>query len=161
MSERVFIGLGTNLGDRQENLARARELLSEKLSLTAVSRIYETEPWGYADQPKFLNQVIAGETELTPTRLLDFLKRIEKKIGREQTFRYGPRVIDLDILFYGDRVVKTKRLEIPHPRIAQRAFVLVPLAELAPGLVHPVTGKSVEEVKKNTDIQDVYDYKIN
>ena len=82
-------------------------------------------------------------------------------MGREQTFRYGPRVIDLDILFYGDRVVKTKRLEIPHPRIAQRAFVLVPLAELAPGLVHPVTGKSVEEVKKNTDIQDVYDYKIN
>jgi 2-amino-4-hydroxy-6-hydroxymethyldihydropteridine diphosphokinase len=120
--------------------------MEEKVRLKAVSGVYETKPWGYLDQPDFLNQVIEGETELTPTRLLDFLKRIEKKMGREKNFRNGPRLIDLDILLYGDRVVHTTRLHIPHPELTERAFVLVPLAELAPELVHPVEGKRIAEL---------------
>ena len=142
MSERVFIGLGTNLGERFENLARARALLAERVVVKAVSSVYETKPWGYLDQPDFLNQVIEVETDLTPTKLLNLLKRVEKKMGRERNFRNGPRLIDLDILLFGDRVLHTARLNIPHPQITERAFVLVPLAEIAPELVHPVLGKT-------------------
>lgn len=154
MSQRIFIGLGTNLGERFENLARARSLMEEKVRLNAVSSVYETKPWGYLEQPDFLNQVVEGETDLTPTRLLNLLKRIEKKMGREKNFRNGPRLIDLDILLYGNRVVHTTRLNIPHPELVERAFVLVPLAELAPELVHPVEGKTVAELLAEAPDQD-------
>lgn len=146
MSERVFIGLGTNLGERFENLARARALLAERVVVKAVSSVYETKPWGYLDQPDFLNQVIEVETDLTPTKLLNLLKQVEKKMGRETSFKYGPRLIDLDILLVGDRVLHTARLNIPHPQITERAFVLVPLAELAPEMVHPVLYRSVTDL---------------
>ncbi|MGB4595305.1 MAG: 2-amino-4-hydroxy-6-hydroxymethyldihydropteridine diphosphokinase [Anaerolineaceae bacterium] len=146
MSERVFIGLGTNLGERSDNLARARALLAERVVVKAVSSVYETKPWGYLDQPDFLNQVIEVETDLTPTKLLNLLKRVEKKMGRERNFRNGPRLIDLDILLFGDRVLHTARLNIPHPQITERAFVLVPLAEIAPEMVHPVLYRSVTDL---------------
>lgn len=120
--------------------------MEEKVHIGAVSGVYETKPWGYLDQPDFLNQVVEGFTELTPTKLLNFLKHVEKKMGREVNFRNGPRLIDLDILLYGDRVVHTTRLNLPHPQIVERAFVLVPLAEIAPELVHPVLHKSVIEL---------------
>lgn len=160
MSQQVFIGLGTNLGERFENLARARSLMEEKVRLNAVSSVYETKPWGYLEQPDFLNQVVEGETDLTPTRLLNLLKRIEKKMGREKNFRNGPRLIDLDILLYGNRVVHTTRLNIPHPELVERAFVLVPLAELAPDLVHPVLKRTIRCLRDatqtvNSDVQKI------
>lgn len=144
----VYLALGSNLGDRLENLNRARELLSEEVTLKRHSGIYETPPWGILEQPLFLNQVIKGETFLSPHRLLDFLKSIEKKMGRVETVRFGPRKIDLDILLYGKRIVDTERLQIPHPRMHERAFVLVPMAELAPNLVIPDQILSIKELLK-------------
>lgn len=134
VSVKVYLALGSNLGDRQANLARACEELNTRLVLTDQSLIYETEPWGFADQPAFLNQVVAGTTELTPERLLAFTQSIEKKLGRVKTFRNGPRVIDIDILIYGNNVIQTESLVIPHPRMLERGFVLKPLADVAPNL---------------------------
>ncbi len=140
----VYLSLGTNLGERLDNLATARAMLSPDVRVEKLSSVYETAPWGYSDQANFYNQVLLGKTMLTPLRLLNKLKRIEKMMGREQTFRYGPRVIDLDILFYESRIINTKRLQIPHPRLQERAFVLVPLVEIAPDFVHPQLGLTMQ-----------------
>ena len=143
---RVFLGIGTNLGDRERNLQAALAILSQKMVILNQSSIYQTAPWGYLDQPAFLNQVIEAQTDLSPLNLLGFLKDTEKALGRQANFRYGPRLIDLDILFYGNRIIQTPRLQIPHPRIAQRAFVLVPLAEIAPDFVHPQTKQTIAQL---------------
>jgi len=143
---RVFLGIGTNLGDRERNLQAALAILSQKMVILKESSIYQTAPWGYLDQPAFLNQVIEAQTDLSPLNLLGFLKDTEKALGRQANFRYGPRLIDLDILFYGNRVIQTPRLQIPHPRIAQRAFVLAPLAEIAPDFVHPQNRQTVTQL---------------
>lgn len=141
-----FIALGSNLGDRPLNLARAREHLAAKIKITRASSIYETDAWGVTDQPRFLNQVVEGKTSLAAADLLQFLKQIEQELGRRKTFRYGPRVIDLDILILGDLALDTPDLSVPHPRIAERAFVLVPLAELAPDLNLPGSQKTIQEL---------------
>lgn len=148
MPAKVFIAIGSNLGDRVENCRKAVELIG-KLPSTKVIRessLYETEPWGYEDQPLFLNGAVEIETSLSPVELLVELKRVEAETGRQETFRWGPRAIDLDIVFYGDDVINEGGLTIPHPRAHERPFVLVPLKEIAPDLIHPVLKKTVSEL---------------
>ncbi|HVB25497.1 MAG TPA: GTP cyclohydrolase MptA [Ktedonobacteraceae bacterium] len=139
----VYLALGSNLGDRRSSLAMALQMLREHIEITSVSSIYETEPVGYLDQPRFLNIVCAGKTELSAPDLLTSAQEIERLIGRQPTFRNGPRPIDIDIIFYDDVQITQEHLIIPHPRMAERAFVLAPLAEIAPDLVDPVTGKRI------------------
>ncbi len=154
----IYLGLGTNLGDRVANLENAMAALPPQVSVLRSSAIYETEPWGYIDQPAFLNQVLEARTDLSPGDLLPYLKQVERQVGRQPTFRYGPRLIDLDILFYGDQIVSLPDLVVPHPRLAERAFMLVPLAELAPHLRHPITHQTIEEMLAHLDTTGVQKY---
>lgn len=140
----VFIALGTNLGDRQLQLAEARRRLAEAIHIDRVSPIYETDPWGYEDQPDFLNQVLAGRTDLAPEALLALVKSLEVELGRQPTFRNGPRAIDIDILVYDELAMQGPELTVPHPKLAERAFVLVPLRDIAPDLLVPGEGRTVE-----------------
>lgn len=146
MPRQVYLGLGSNLGDRAGYLRRARENLAPEVNLLRASSVYETPPWGYTDQPAFLNQVVEVQTDLEPEALLVKLKGIESELGRVKNFRYGPRCIDLDILFYENRIYQSERLTIPHPSLAERAFVLVPINELAPNFVHPLLHKAISEL---------------
>jgi 2-amino-4-hydroxy-6-hydroxymethyldihydropteridine diphosphokinase len=142
----VFIGLGSNLGNRLENLKEAINALSPQMTVKAKSHIYETPPWGHEDQPRFLNQAVKAQTYLAPEPLLKHIKRLETALGRKVSFPNGPRMIDIDILLYDDLVLNTPSLFIPHPRMHERAFVLLPMMDIAPDLIHPVTQKSVREL---------------
>jgi 2-amino-4-hydroxy-6-hydroxymethyldihydropteridine diphosphokinase len=155
MAPTTYLALGTNLGDRLQNLRAALAAMPPEIRVLDESSVYETEPWGYTDQPPFLNMVVCAETELTPRELLIRLKGIESALGRVTTFRNGPRMIDLDILFYADLRLQTEGLVIPHPRLQERAFVLVPLAEIAPSLIHPVLGLSVAHLLEAVDRRGV------
>ena len=152
----VYLSLGSNVGDRGENLRLAVErLVPAGVRVLRVSPVYETEPVDYANQRWFLNLVVEAETELFPMQLLARTGSIERDLGRVRTVEKGPRTIDIDILFYGRSVVKTERLEIPHPRVAERRFVLAPLADLAPDLRHPATHRSVREMLEAAPSQAV------
>ncbi|MDP3049288.1 MAG: 2-amino-4-hydroxy-6-hydroxymethyldihydropteridine diphosphokinase [Thermodesulfovibrionales bacterium] len=143
----AYISIGSNLGDREENCRQAIKLIEKNgIVVKKQSLMYETEPWGVKDQPKFINMAIEAETDKKPEELLRVLEEIEKEIGRTETVKWGPRVIDLDILFYDDLILKTPDLEIPHPLLHEREFVLKPLCEIAPDKKHPVTGKTVKEM---------------
>ena len=151
MRETVYIGFGSNVGDRVDFCDRAVTLLSllPHSLVTGVSLLYETEPVKDKVDPGeawFLNGVVQLETDLTPLSLLDILQEIEGSLGRDEEHRSGPRTIDLDILFYGDRVINEPRLTVPHPRVHQRRFVLMPLSELAPLLAHPIRHRSVNQM---------------
>lgn len=143
---RAFLGLGSNLGDRANYLAQAIfALTSPMLKVEATSRIYETEPWGVMDQPIYWNQVLEIETSLEPMELLHFCQEIEIRLGRERKEHWGPRTIDIDLLIYDNTVRDSKELILPHPYLEERAFVLVPLREIAPRLVLP-SGRSISDV---------------
>ena len=152
----IFLALGTNLGDRPANLAQARLELSSQVSVQKCSGIYETPPWGFTDQPAFYNQIFFGTTCLSPTDLLKFAKEIEINMGRVATFRNGPRLIDIDILLYGDLQFNTPELIIPHPRMPERGFVLVPLAEIAPEQIIPGTGQTVWQRLQQVDQSGIH-----
>ena len=145
--ETVYLGLGSNLGNREENLRVARQRIDQLpgVFLTCVSSLYETSPWGIKDQTDFLNQVVQVITELSPQEVLRACQQIESDLGRKREIRWGPRNIDIDILLYGVKVLVEEDLIIPHPYLTERAFVLVPLIELAPGLILP-GGQKIEEV---------------
>jgi 2-amino-4-hydroxy-6-hydroxymethyldihydropteridine diphosphokinase len=158
MEHVVYLALGTNLGDRGANLEAAVSALSPFLVVHQVSRVYETSPWGITDQPAFLNMVLRGGTSLDPRELLERLKRLETRLGRVPGLRWGPRRIDLDILFFDDIVLDSPGLTIPHPHLHERAFVLVPLAELDPGLRHPILHSTVGELLSVLDASGVKRY---
>ena len=149
---RVFLGLGSNMGDRELNLRMALQALSQKTELVKVSSLYDTAPVGNTLQERFLNMACAAATALPPIALLAFVKQIEQKLGRRPRPVNSPRPIDIDILFYGDLIINTPGLVIPHPRLTERAFVLAPLDEIAPRFIHPVTKQTVSLLYKTLKI---------
>lgn len=151
----VYLALGSNMGNRAANLKAAIAALPPQMEVKAKSRVYETLPWGYANQGKFLNQVLKVQTYLGPEQLLKHLKRLEVTLGREPTFQNGPRVIDIDILFYDDLVFESAALTIPHPHLHERGFVLMPLMELAPDLLHPVKKQTIRELITFCDVSGI------
>lgn len=145
----VYIGIGSNIGDRRTNCINAVKLMNESgIVVTKESSVYETQPWGMKEQPLFINMAVIAETDLSPESALAALKCIEKEMGREESSRWGPRRIDLDILFYDDRIITEKDLCIPHPLLQQREFVLLPLFEIAPDKWHPVLKKTVRRLRE-------------
>lgn len=156
MDKTAYIALGTNLGRKRDNIARAIQLIAALpgVKINKSSSLYETEPWGKTDQEKFLNQVIAVETSLQPAELLRELQNIEIKMGRQRKEKWGPRIIDLDILLYGNEVMDDPHLTIPHPHLRQRLFVLVPLAEIGADLQFPEDGATVEEVLSSVLVRE-------
>jgi len=156
----VYLALGTNLGDRLANLRTALDTLPPQVRIRRESGIYETPPWGFTEQPAFLNMVIEAETDLRPLTLLHYLKGLEASLGREKSFRYGPRHIDLDILFYDDLLLDDELLTLPHPRLHERGFVLVPLAEIAPQYIHPRLKRSIADLLREVDTRGITPFSV-
>ena len=158
MEHTIYLSLGSNVGNRAANLKNAAASLRPQMDVKAKSNIYETPPWGYTEQDKFLNQVVKVKTYVEPEPLLKHLKRLEIALGRQETFHYGPRLIDIDILFYDNLVMETPSLVIPHAQVHKRGFVLLPLMDIAPDLVHPVLKKSVRELITFCDLGGITVY---
>jgi 2-amino-4-hydroxy-6-hydroxymethyldihydropteridine diphosphokinase len=152
----VYLGLGTNLGDRKRNLRDGIRLLSPQVAVEAVSDLYETEPVGMLDQPKFLNAACEGRTQLDPEPLLDHVKNVERLVGRVPGPRWGPRALDIDLLLYDAAIINLPNLRVPHERLAERAFVLRPLADLNPTLRVPGLGTTISELLQKVDIAGVW-----
>jgi 2-amino-4-hydroxy-6-hydroxymethyldihydropteridine diphosphokinase len=159
MNHTVYLSLGSNLGKRAANLKEAISSLPPQMEIKARSKVYETPPWGYTDQPNFLNQVVKVNTYVEPEPLLKHLKRLEVALGRKESFQYGPRLIDIDILFYDTLVLETPVLVLPHPQVHKRGFVLLPMMDIAPDLVHPVLEKSIRELTALCDLGGIEVYK--
>lgn len=151
----VYIALGSNLGDRRANLQRALSLMAPDIAVTGVSPVYETRPQPPAPPPAFYNAVCRVETALEPEALLDRLKGIEVQAGRRPSEYWAPRVLDLDLILYDNRVVQRPRLSVPHPRLAERLFVLLPLLDLDPGLVHPETGLLLADLASSLQLEGI------
>ncbi|MBI5389391.1 2-amino-4-hydroxy-6-hydroxymethyldihydropteridine diphosphokinase [Candidatus Woesearchaeota archaeon] len=151
---KVYLSIGSNLGNERRNLEQAIAFLKEKCKIIKVSPFYKTKPMYSKNQPAFLNAAIGVETALSPKELLFFLKSIEKRMGRKKAKRYGPRLIDIDILLYGKQIIKNRGLIIPHPRMQERQFVLQPLAEIAPKVVHPLLKKRITTLLRQQIIRN-------
>jgi len=151
----VYLALGSNVGNRAANLKAAIAALPPQMEVKAKSRVYETPPWGYTNQEKFLNQAVKARTYLEPEPLLKHLKRLEVALGRVPTFQYGPRLIDIDILLYDDLVFDSADLKIPHPQMHERGFVLLPLMDIAPDLVHPVKKQTIRQLIAFCDVSGI------
>ncbi|HLD93196.1 MAG TPA: 2-amino-4-hydroxy-6-hydroxymethyldihydropteridine diphosphokinase [Anaerolineales bacterium] len=158
MAHTIYLGLGSNLGDRKAYLDGAVSAMAPAICVRRRSLIYETAPWGYTEQDDFLNMVIEAETELGPKQLLILIKGIEVKLGRQLRFRNGPREIDIDILLYDDLIFEDAGLRLPHPRLHERAFILAPLADLAPDLLIPGEGKTVAECLAVADAVGIHKF---
>jgi 2-amino-4-hydroxy-6-hydroxymethyldihydropteridine diphosphokinase len=156
-THRVYLGLGSNLGDRDAHLAAAIRALVDVGTVERVSSVYDTAPMLITDQPRFHNIVAQVATDLAPLSLLHAVKQIERQLGRQQGPRYGPRVIDIDLLFYDDLTLNAPGLTLPHPRLAERRFVLAPLAEIAPTLAHPGLGMNITELLARLPADDAHD----
>jgi len=154
----VYLCLGSNLDDRVVNIRKALAMLAEYAVVDTISSLYETDPVGYEDQPKFLNVVCRIGTELGPPQLLIAAKTIEAAMGRKPAFRNAPRIIDIDILLFDDITLNSSELIIPHPRLHERAFVLVPLAEIAPDVMHPILKKTIMKLLEAIDTAGVIKY---
>ena len=145
----VYLLLGSNLGNRKEILDKAIKLLSQKVGVVILqSKDYETSPWGVTDQPDFLNSVVSIQTKLKPLQILEITQSIENQLGRIRKEKWGARLIDIDVLFYGNEIIDEPNLKIPHPLLQERDFTLSPLAEIAPDFVHPVLGKTILELRE-------------
>jgi len=158
MDHTIYLSLGSNVGNRAANLKNAVASLRPQMDIKAKSKVYETPPWGYTEQEKFLNQVVKVNTYVEPEPLLKHLKRLEIALGRQETFHYGPRLIDIDILFYDNLVMETPSLVIPHAHVHKRGFVLLPLMDIAPDLVHPVLKKSIRDLITLCDLGGIEVY---
>ena len=145
----VYLLLGSNLGNRKEILDKAIKLLSQRVGVVILqSKDYETSPWGVTDQPDFLNLVVSIQTKLKPLQILEITQSIENQLGRIRKEKWGARLIDIDVLFYGNEIIDEPNLKIPHPLLQERDFTLSPLAEIAPDFVHPVLGKTILELRE-------------
>lgn len=156
---KVYLCLGSNVGNKLNNIKKAINHIKKNLKIIKISPVYKTEPMGYKKQEWFLNCVVEAETDKKPLALLNFLKSIEKKLKRKKTFRYGPRTIDIDIIFYDDKIIKSKKLIIPHPRMHSRLFVLEPVSKINPNFIHPKYKKTIIELKnklKNKSAVELY-----
>ncbi len=153
--QRVYLALGTNLGDRLGHLTYAIQALKPAVVPRRASSVYETPPWGVVEQPAFLNMALEAETALSPEELLVYLKQLEAQARRKPTIRNGPRTLDIDILFYGTEIVRLPQLQIPHPHMAGRGFVLKPLADLIPDFIHPVSGETISSMLERCDLSGI------
>lgn len=155
MDHIVYLALGSNMGNRLSNLKAAVLNLTPQMTVKQKSSVYETPPWGFTEQDAFLNQVVKVTTYLEPEPLLRHLKRMETALGRVPNFQNGPRVIDIDILFFDNTIINTPPLVVPHPRLHERAFVLVPLAEIEPDFVHPILQRPINKILEDVDRSEI------
>ena len=154
----VFLSLGTNIDQRYHNLRQALSVLSDIVTVTAVSAVYETAPWGMTDQPSFLNACLGGHSEHSPQPLLAAIKQLERTLGRTPTVKWGPRLIDIDILLYDQACIDDETLTIPHPFLHERAFVLIPLCDIAADVTHPRLGKTISALATAVDKDGIVRY---
>ena len=158
--EKIFLLLGTNCGERARNLHAAQaEIRRNQIKIVKKSSVYETLPWGKKDQPDFLNMALQVKCAYPPAELLKVLKRIEKKMGREKGVKWGPRLIDIDILFYDQRIVKTRNLSIPHLYFEQRPFAIVPMAEISPNFADPRSARKMKDYLTEIDHEGIAVYR--
>ncbi len=156
----VYFSIGTNVGKRIENLLNAVRGLRNIIQNINISYVYETEPWGYQEQDSFLNVCLSGTTDLQPEDLLKKIKSLEREIGRDETFKWGPRKIDIDLLFYEDQIIDLEELKVPHQEIEERAFVLIPFMDINPQFVHPILKRNIEELASEIDSDGVKKFEI-